>query len=174
MIIDILFLLVAGFGFYRGYNSGIIRTVFTVISIILGLIIAMRYAVPFSETLSRLFNVEHPFMFIVGFLLAFILSLLLVRMIARLLERVLQSLNINILNRLAGGFVFSFILILIYSVILWFLIEARLIKDIAIEESFTYPYLETFPDQSKLIFEKTKPIVREFWNNTGEAMNKDQ
>ncbi len=174
MIIDLLFLLVAGFGFFRGYNSGILRTVFWGLSILIGLFVAMRYSVPFSNALQRIFNVEHSFMFIAGFLLAFIISMFLIRMIARIIEKLLENLNINIINKLAGGVVFSTFTILIYSLILWFLVQANMISETKRSESFTYPFLETFPEQSRELIKKLEPVLRDFWQTSGEAMNKDQ
>lgn len=174
MIIDLLFLLVAGFGFFRGYNSGILRTVFWGLSILIGLFTAMRYSVPFTNALQRIFNVEHPFMFIAGFLLAFILTMFLIRMIARILEKLLENLNINIINKLAGGIVFSTFTILIYSLVLWFLVQANMVSESKRSESFTYPFLKTFPEQSKDLAKKLEPVLRDFWRKSGEAMNQSQ
>jgi membrane protein required for colicin V production len=173
MIIDLLFLLVAGYGFYRGYNSGILRTVFVALSILVGLFIAMRYSVPFTHTLQNIFKVEHAFMFIAGFLLAFLIAMFFIRIIARLIERLLKNLNVNFINQIAGGVVFSAALILVYSVILWFLVESSVIPRQNIEESYTYPYLESYPQQSQELFKKIQPIIRDFWQESGEAMKKE-
>lgn len=173
MIIDLIFLFAAGFGFYRGYNSGILKTIFTGLSLLVGLFVAMRYSVPFSEALGRIFDVDHPFMFIAGFLLAFILSMFAIRMLAQVLEKLLENLNVNIINKLAGGIVFSTLLILLYSVVLWFLVEADLVSNAKINESFTYPYIETFPEQSRELIKNVEPIIQDFWQSSGEAMEKN-
>ncbi len=175
MVIDLLFLLVAGFGFYRGYNSGILRTVFWALSFMLGLFVALRYSVGVTEVLQRLFNTEHAFMFIAGFMLSFIMAMFFVRIVARLLEKLLQDLNVNMINRLAGAVVYSFFLTLMYSFILWVLVEAQALSQTQINESFTYAYLERFPMQSMELWEKIQPVIRDFWQESGEVMkNTDQ
>jgi len=174
MIIDLLFLLVAGFGFYKGYNSGILRTVFWVLSFMLGLFVALRYSVGVTEVLQRLFNTDHSFMFIAGFILSFMMAMFFVRMLAKLLEKLLQDLNVNVINRLAGAAVYSFILTLIYSFILWILVEAQALSKTQINESFTYPYLKTFPAQTREFWDNMQPVFRDFWQESGEVMKNSE
>lgn len=170
MVIDLLFLLVAGFGFYKGYNSGILKTVFWILSFLLGLFVALRYSVGVTDVLQRLFNTDHAFMFIAGFILSFIMAMFFVRMLAKLLEKLLQDLNINAINRLAGAAVYSAVLLLIYSFILWVLVEARALSQTQINESFTYPYLESFPAHTRELWEKIQPVFRDFWQESGEVI----
>ena len=76
-------------------------------------------------------------MFIAGFLLAFVLTMFLIRLFARGLEGLLERANINIVNQVAGGLLLSGLMILLYSVILWFGDKSHLIDDATKRQSLT-------------------------------------
>ena len=118
------------------------------------------------------FSNNNPLMLIAGFLLTFVLTMVLIRMIASGLEGILKTANINIINQLAGGVLLSGILILLYSVILWFGDQATLINDDAKSKSMTYTYLEEFPGQAKNIAYKIQPIFQDFWNQSLDMMDR--
>ena len=56
MWIDIAFLVIAGYAFYRGYKAGIIRTVFMIVSVLVGLLVSMRFAAEVTAILQNLFS----------------------------------------------------------------------------------------------------------------------
>ncbi len=172
MAIDIIFLLTVVYGFYLGFSKGIIKTVFSVLALLLGLMAAFKFAPAMTDFLESAFNNNNPLMLIAGFLLTFVLTMVLIRMIARGLEGMLKTANINIINQLAGGMLLSGVLILLYSVILWFGDQATLINDEAKRGSMTYVYLEKFPAQAKEIAYKIQPVFQEFWNQSLDMMDR--
>lgn len=160
------------YGFYLGFSKGIIKTVFTVLSIMFGLTAAFKFAPATTDFLESAFNNNNPLMLIAGFMLSFVVVMVLIRMIARGLEGMLKTANINIINQLAGGVLLGGVLILLYSVILWFGNQATLINDEAKRRSMTYEYLEKFPTQAKGIAYKMQPIFQEFWNQSLDMMDR--
>ena len=172
MAIDIIFVLTMLYGFYLGFSKGIIKTVFTVLSIMFGLMAAFKFSPAMTDFLESAFSNSNPLMLIAGFLLTFVLTMVIIRMIASGLEGVLKTANINIINQLAGGILLSGILILLYSVILWFGNQATLINNDAKRSSMTYVYLEKFPTQAKNIAYKIQPIFQDFWNQSLDMMDR--
>ena len=172
MAIDIIFVITMLYGFYLGFSKGIIKTVFTVLSIMFGLMAAFKFAPAMTDFLESAFSNNNPLMLIAGFLLSFVLVMVFIRLIARALEGALKTANINIINQLAGGVLLSGILILLYSVILWFGNQATLINNDAKRGSMTYPYLEKFPAQAKGIAYKIQPVFQEFWNQSLDMMDR--
>lgn len=172
MAIDIIFVITMLYGFYLGFSKGIIKTVFTVLSLMLGLMAGFKFAPAMTDFLESAFSNNNPLMLIAGFLLSFVLTMVLIRMIARALEGALKTANINIINQLAGGILLSGLLILLYSVILWFGNQATLINDEAKRGSVTYAYLEKFPPQAKNIAYKIQPVFTEFWNQSLDMMDR--
>ncbi len=164
MVIDLIFVIMALFGFYMGYSRGIIQTVFTFGSIFIGLLIAFKFAQNMTDFLSDLFNSTNPLMFIAGFLLSFVITMILIRMVARGLESILKSAHLNVVNKVIGGMVLSGVFILVLSVLTWFGDEAHLIDAKTKRASITYPYMQQYPTQVKAVAYKIQPTFVSFWN----------
>lgn len=171
MVIDVLLLIFAGWGFYQGYSRGIIKTVFTVFSIIFGLMAAFKLAPGTARMLESSFKLEHTFSFPVGFLLAFILTMIIIRLAAQFLEKALQTANINFINQIAGGVLLASLYTLVYSLLLWFGEKSHIVTAETTSKSYTYTYLEEFPGKMKSVYEYVKPSFQEFWQESVRFMD---
>ncbi|MEL7021240.1 MAG: CvpA family protein [Bacteroidota bacterium] len=172
MAIDIIFLIVAAFGFYLGFARGIISTVFTVISFTFGMMAAFKFSPAMTKFLEDVFNTSNPLMFIAGFLLSFVITMVFLRLIARGLETLLETAQINIINQVLGGVLLSAVMILVYSMLLWFSDQSHLVDDASKTQSFTYVYLKEFPGQVWSLGEKLKPTFEEFWDYSVDMMDR--
>ncbi len=170
MIIDIIFAVLAAWGFYLGYSRGIIRTIFTIISVVFGLMMAFRFGPEATKMLESMFS-ENPLMFIAGFLITFVLTMFVIRLIASFLEGALETANINFINQIIGGFFSSAIVILIYSILLWFADASHLIDQTTKDDSATYTYIEDFPPTVWKWGGKARPILEDFWDHSIEFMD---
>ncbi len=172
MAIDIILIIFATWGFYIGYSRGIIKTIFAILSILFGLLAALRFAPAASDFLQAVFKSNNPLLFIGGFLLAFGLTMLLIRMFAKGLESILKTARINIINKLLGGVLIAGILTIVYSSILWFVVSAKIMNaETAAYDSITYPYLIELPGQVSTQAKNLKPVFVEFWERSVEMMD---
>jgi membrane protein required for colicin V production len=172
MVIDIIFLLTAAYGFYTGYSRGIINTVFTVLSWMFGVMAALKFAPGMTRFLESTLNNTNPMMFVAGSLLSFVLMMVLIRMIGSTLQEMLQAANVNMVNQFAGGGLMALIFSFVFSVLLWFGDQARLVNEPAKRESFTYPLLKDLPAQGKMAIQTFVPIFKEFWANSSDAFDR--
>lgn len=164
MVIDIICLIFAAYGFYLGFSKGIIKTVFTLISIVFGIIAAAKFGPMMTDFLESAFNYTHGLMFIAGTLVVFGLTWLLIRILANSLEGILKTGNINIVNQLAGGGVMAILLISLFSVLVLFANRSHIIDETTKKESITYEFLEEMPDRLQNVSKKLKPVFEEFWD----------
>ncbi len=171
MVIDIVFLVFALWGFYLGFSRGIIQTVFTILSVIFGLMVAFRFGPTVTDFLESTLS-DNALMFIAGFLITFVLTMVIIRTFARLLEGALESANINFINQIIGGIFMASLTILLYSILLWFGDRSHLIQPEAKEGSMTYAYLETYPEQVWAWGGKARPILEDFWDHSVEFMDR--
>lgn len=111
-------------------------------------------------------------MFLAGFLIAFFGTMLLIRFISRALSEGMEAANVNIINQLAGGALLAAIMTLVYSLILWFLVEARIVKDEHTRNSVTYPILEDYPTKVWNVAQTLKPTFKEFWDHSVDFMDR--
>lgn len=158
MWIDIAFAIIASVAFYYGFSRGIIRTIISVAAVFVGFILAVRFAAPVTDVISRLFNTSPDgAMPLIGFIVAFVLVLALLRLLATFIERVLTKLRLNALNKVAGGLATAILGTLVLSILLLFVESANLITPEAKRESVTYQSLAEFPAQAYAILGKARP-----------------
>jgi uncharacterized membrane protein required for colicin V production len=171
-VIDIIFAIIAAYGFYLGFSNGIIKTLFTILSYTFGLIAGFKFGPQMTKFLETTLNTDNALMFVAGFLLAFVLTMMIIRLFARGIEGLLETANINIINQAIGGIVMAGIMTLLYSMILWFADKSHLLTEQTKQDSISYEYLEQFPDQVWALGEQVKPIFEEFWDHSVDFMEK--
>ena len=171
MMLDIIAALVIAYGAYVGYSRGIIKTVFDTLSILIAIVASLKLSPIVINIVDSIFNTAPSVSFIIGIVLTFIIVMALVRFIGNKLENLFQSANINFVNKIAGAAFQGLFFALILSLVIWLGNRLDLIKDSTKEESMSYSMLEPLPEKSAAIFEKVKPIFKDFWDKTIEVMD---
>ncbi len=172
MGIDIALIVVVLIGLYYGYKRGIINTVFTILSLLIGVAAAMKFTPLVSTQLTLRLGLNVNLMPIISFIITFLIAMLIVRLIAKLLEGVLKKIELNSVNRLAGAVLFCGITVFLYSALLVFLVQAQVVPIAATEQSVLYPYLEVLPKTVYSGLEQVLPFVRNFWEYILESFDK--
>ncbi|MEO1517622.1 MAG: CvpA family protein [Bacteroidota bacterium] len=172
MVIDIVFFIFIAYGFYLGFSRGIIRTAFTILSLTIGVMASLKLAPATTKFLETTFADDNPLMFLAGMLLSFTIVMVILRMIARGLEGILKTANINVINQIMGGVLLSALLVLLYSVLLWFGDQAHMIDKETKVKSITYPYLQQYPGKVKQVAMQFQPMVEEFWDQSLDMMDR--
>ncbi len=174
MIIDIFFFIAVGYGFYLGFSKGILGTIFGIFGFLLALVASFKFAPAATDFIQRAFHTENPMTFLAGFFSMFLLALWIVRKFVSTLEAGLAKANLSIINQAAGGLLMAALLVFAYSNVVKFAETAHLISEETSYEARTYPLIETFPAKTKDIWEKTKPVFQEFWNESVEFLDRMQ
>ncbi len=172
MAIDIILLAVVVYGMYVGYTRGIIKTIFTILSVLFGLIAAIKLSPAMTNFLETAFKSTNPFMFVAGFVVTFFMVMLLIRIFSRTLEKFLKDANINVINQFMGAVFMSGLMTLLYSILLWFGDQSRVISNELKQESKTYTYLEQFPQVAWRAGKQFEPTFKEFWHRSNDFMDR--
>jgi membrane protein required for colicin V production len=172
MAIDLLFLIAAGYGFFIGYSRGIVQTIFTALAYLFGLMAAFKFAPIVTDILVSLFNNDSALMVLVGFTVTFFVTILIIRLISNGIEELLEVAHVNIVNQFAGGLLMASFIVLIYSVLVWFADEARLIEDKTKEQSISYNFLKSYPMKAKKVGVAFMPIFQNFWDQSVTLMDR--
>lgn len=171
MIIDVIFAVLALYGFWVGYSRGIIKTVLTTVSFLFGFMAAAKFSPTVSSMLQDWIDGPGTIMLPAAFILTFILTLVLFRMIANGLEGMLEAVNINFINQMMGGAIAMFFFIFLYSVLVSFANNSRMIEEATKEESMTYSLMEPIPDYAWEAGQRVWPVFQEFYQHALDVMD---
>jgi uncharacterized membrane protein required for colicin V production len=174
MSIDIMFVLLAGWGFYKGFEEGIVKAVLSFFSIIFGLMCAFKFCPAATKFLETAFDTTNPLMFALGFILAFFSSMWLLRLIATFITDAFQIAHVNLINQVLGGILLSGIFSVIFSALVWFGDKIQVIPAETKAQSLSYRILEPLPEQTKDALVWLAPSIKEFWRECGDALDKIQ
>lgn len=163
MIIDLFAAIVISYAFYRGYSKGLINTIVDTLSILVGLVVALKFSPLLIDYLQDMVNINPAFEFILGFLIVFFVVMLLLRFIAERIEGLLRAVNINILNQLAGGALLGLVAAFCIGALLALLANLKILSEGYIEQSSLFDHLVAVSQDGGWIFEKFKSLFSEFW-----------
>lgn len=171
MILDIIVALIVAYGFYLGYSRGLIRTVFDTLALLVGVLAALKLSPLAINVVDSVISGKPAISFIIGIVLTFLLVMVLIRFIGKKLEDLFKAINLNFVNKLAGGALQGLFFALLISFGLYLLNNLRLLDEQAKEKSISYSLLEPLPRHSQAVFESVKPMFQEFWDKTVETMD---
>ncbi len=172
MILDVIAALIITYGFYIGFSRGIIKTVFATLSVVIGIVAALKLSPIVIGFLQHSFPaVNQAGLFLAGLIATFFLVMLLIRFLGNRIENLFELVQLNFVNKIAGGAIMSFLFALILSYGFLFLKETQLLDKQTTEKSITYPIFEPLPALSKGIAQKTKPMFQEFWTKMLDTMD---
>ncbi len=171
MILDIIVAIVLAFGFYIGFQRGLIKTVFDTASIFVGLLATLKLAEHVGGLVDSIISVNPGINWIISIVITFIVVMALIRFLGKKLEDIFKAINLNSINKLAGGALQAAFFALLVSLSLYFLDNLKLLEEKTKSESKSYTMLEPLPRHSQEVFVKLKPLFIGFWEKTKEAMD---
>lgn len=163
MILDIVTALLVCYGFYQGFTNGLIKTVFTTLSLVIGIVAALKLSPIVIALLQNSLSVNPAILFVAGFVLTFILIMILIRFIGNQLDKLFKKLHVGGVNKLLGGLLLGLFYALMISFGVYFMDKIELISEESKAASFTYPLLEPLPYAAQGIGNTLKPVFSEFW-----------
>jgi uncharacterized membrane protein required for colicin V production len=174
MWIDLVFIAVSLYGFWQGWNQGIIGTILNLAVYAFGILIAFKMAPITSVVLSQLLDSSHPLVFIGGFALNILVIYLVVKLATNQLEELLSRAYLGAVNRFIGGVLVAMFYVLLFSVLIWFLNQANGISQTTLQEAKSYPLLEPMPGTAKKVAVRFQPLVADAWKDFNRWLDKAQ
>jgi len=142
MIIDIVLLVMLVMAVIKGLQRGIIVAVFSLIGLIVGIAAALKLSVLVAGWLEDSTNISSRWLPAVSFLLVFVVVVFLIRLMANLIEASVELALLGWVNKIGGALLYMIIYTLSFSVLLFFLVQLKLVSEKTIAESVTYSYVE--------------------------------
>ena len=172
MPIDVICMVAFFYGFWKGFNQGIISTVFSVLAYVFGIVFAFKMTPTAANILEKLFNTDNPMMFVAAFVVNVVFLMFIIRQAAKGFEGMLQSLRLNLINQAIGGAILGLVGVLIFSILVWFGDKAGMITEQTRQESRTFAHLIELPGKAKVVAERFKPFVVDAWETSVTWMDR--
>ena len=142
MAIDIIFVILIVLALIKGYRRGFIVAVFSFIAILVGLAAALKLSTVVAKRIGDAVNVSDKWLPIISFLVVFVVVVLLIRLGAKAIERITETVMLGWFNRLAGIILYAAIYTTIFSILLFYLGQMKIISSETIQRSVAYPFIQ--------------------------------
>ena len=141
MIIDIFLAILIVLAIIKGYSKGAIIALFSLIGFVIGIAAALKLSATVSERLGTALQTSSKWLPFISFIVVFVVVILLVKLGAKMLQKTVELVMLGWLNRLGGIIFYGLLYTFILSVILFYLVQLKLVSPATTAASIVYPYL---------------------------------
>lgn len=142
MLIDILFVVLVLLAIIKGYQRGLIVGLFSLIAIIIGLAAAMKLSIVAAAYLGKEVNISGAWMPVISFAVVFIIVVLLIRWGANAIEKTVELVMLGWLNKIGGIIFYAAIYTIVFSVLLFYAEQMKVLQPATIQKSITYSFIQ--------------------------------
>jgi len=141
MIIDIIFVILMILALIHGYRRGFIVAIFSFVAIIIGLAAALKLSTVVARHIGTAVKVSDRWLPFVSFLVVFVIVVVLIRLGAKAIERISEAVMLGWFNRLAGIVLYAAIYLTIFSILLFYAGQIKILSPETVEASRTYSFI---------------------------------
>jgi membrane protein required for colicin V production len=165
MLLDIILLVLVILAVIKGYQRGLIIGVFSFIAIIIGLAAAMKLSTIVAGYLGNTVTISAQWLPVISFAIVFILAVMLIRWGANLLEKTAEVALLGWVNKIGGMLLYLAIYILVYSIVLFYATEIKLLQSATIEQSATYSLIQPWGPKAVNSFGTIIPVFKDMFTD---------
>ena len=165
MFIDFIFAIIILVACFKGFRKGLIIALFSMLALIIGLAAALKLSAVVSEYLSSSTGATGKWLPFLSFILVFAAVVILVNLGAKLIQKSVEMVLLGWVNRL-GGIIFYLLLYgIIFSIVLFYLVQLKVISDETIVKSISYPFIKPL---GPFVIDKLGEVIPLFKNLFGQ------
>ena len=141
MLIDFIAIGLVVLSIFKGFRNGFVVAIFSLLAFIIGLAAALKLSAVVADYLGTNTNISQRWLPILAFAVVFFAVVLLVRLGAKAIEGGLRMAMMGWLNKLGGVLFYTVLYLFIFSIILFYATQLRIIKPETAAISKTYPLI---------------------------------
>jgi membrane protein required for colicin V production len=142
MFIDFIFAVIIILAAVKGYQRGLIVGLFSLVAVIIGLAAAMKLSTVVAGYIGKAVKVSDEWLPVISFAVVFLIVIILIRLGARAIEGMVETVMLGWVNKLAGVLLYAIIYTLVFSVVLFYAEQVKLLQPEMIQKSVTYSFVE--------------------------------
>ena len=163
MLIDIIFAVLIVFAVLKGYQRGLIIGLFSFVAVVVGLAAAMKLSVVMADYLGKAVNVSDEWLPVISFAVVFLLVILLIRLGAKAIEKTVELVMMGWLNKLGGIILFVAIYSTVFSVLIFYAEQLKLVQPDTINQSVTYSFIQPWGPKAINGFASILPVFKDMF-----------
>ncbi len=142
MFLDFIFAVIIVFAILRGYQRGLVVGLFSLVAVIIGLAAAMKLSAVVAGYVGKAVKVSDEWLPIISFAGVFLIVILLIRLGAKAIESTIEVAMLGWVNKIGGIILFAAIYTVVFSVLLFYGEQMKLIQPETIHKSVTYSFIQ--------------------------------
>lgn len=163
MAIDVTGLIIIALFFIKGYSTGLIAAIFSVVALVAGMLCALKLSQQLATWLLSHGYTTVSWAPMVSFAMLFIFVVLSVRLLAKLIQAAAEGIMLGLINRIAGGLLYGFAGAVFFSVLLWLSVKMGAVTPELIHASVGYPFFIKAAPACASIFATLLPFLKDMF-----------
>ena len=148
MLLDLIFAVIIVLAIFKGYQRGLIIGLFSLVAVIIGLAAAMKLSTVAAGYIGKAVKISQEWLPIISFSIVFIIVVLLIRLGANAIEKTVEVVLLGWLNKLGGILLYTIIYTIVFSVLLFYSEQIKLVKPETIQQSAIYSFVQPWGPKS--------------------------
>jgi len=165
MLLDLIFAVILVFAIIRGYQRGLVVGLFSLVAVIIGLAAAMKLSTVVAAYIGKAVKVSDEWLPIISFAVVFLLVILLIRVGAKAIEKTVEVAMLGWINKIGGIILFVTIYITVFSVLLFYAEQVKIIQPETINKSVTYSFVQPWGPKAIDGFGSIIPIFKDMFGD---------
>ena len=163
MLLDIIFAVIIVLAILKGYQKGLVLGLFSLVTVIIGLAAAMKLSTVVAGYIGNAVNVSDKWLPIISFAVVFFIVILLIRLGARAIEKTVELALLGWVNKVGGVIFFAAVYTTVFSVLLFYTEQMKLIQPETITTSVTYSFVQPWGPKAINGFGAIIPIFKDMF-----------
>ena len=167
--LDIAIAVSLPYGLIKGFSNGLIKEITGLLSLVVGIYVALNFSNLLEPHLSRIFDNYEQFKPLLAFAILFISVLLLIKLLGYLTDKLTKALALGFLSRILGGIFGMLKLALIISFLLMIESKFELIPQDTKQSAQLYKPITNLVELISPHIEKHKGLLEDFQEKTKQV-----
>ncbi|HEV7782039.1 MAG TPA: CvpA family protein [Chitinophagaceae bacterium] len=165
MVLDLVFAIVLILAILKGYQRGLIVGLFSLVAVIIGLAAAIKLSAVVAGYIGKAVKVSEEWLPLISFAVVFLVVILLIRLGAKAIESAVEVALMGWVNKLGGIILYVAIYTIVFSVLLFYAEQMKLVQPEAIRKSLTYSYVQPWGPKAINAFGAVIPLFKDMFED---------
>jgi len=165
MVIDLVFAVILVLAVLKGYQRGLIVGLFSLVAVIIGLAAALKLSAVVAGYIGKAVKVSEEWLPLISFAVVFLVVILLIRLGAKAIESAVEVALMGWVNKIGGIILYVAIYTIVFSVLLFYAEQMKLIQPETINKSLTYSFVQPWGPKAINAIGSVIPVFKDMFGD---------